>query len=216
MLASEPNDALRTFKSIFPWVSSPPSSASSNPQFLHWAEHLLGRGALLASETTKSQLSNIDERTLEFGLNCFRLWASQPEVKRSEVSSVADPATTPGLSSRTSLWKSYYDFLSMILQEDLEYFPSSNGPKRAQIATEFRRVEATCENVLLRNTKFPKASSSNAKIEGWVEQVIRNWEIFCGVEWCDDDFGEGGQDAVSRNVLDVSVRLRTASIITRN
>jgi hypothetical protein len=34
--------------------------------------------------------------------------------------------------------------------------------------------------------------------------VISNWEVLCGPEWQDSDLGEGGQNAVSRNVLDVS------------
>jgi hypothetical protein len=61
-----------------------------------------------------------------------------------------------------------------------------------------------CENILLRTVKFPRAHVQNHLVEEWVEQVIRNWEVLCGPEWCDDDLGEGGQDGVSRNVLDVS------------
>lgn len=99
---------------------------------------------------------------------------------------------------------SYYEFLSTILQHGFPYSAHGEGPRRVQLSTEFRRVESVCENILLRTVKFPKAHSRNRQVEDWVEKVIRNWEVLCGPGWSDEDFGEGGQDAVSRNVLDVS------------
>jgi hypothetical protein len=81
----------------------------------------------------------------------------------------------------------------------------NDGPDRPQLASELRRIEAICENNLLRDVKFPTASSSNSEVEEWVEQVISNWEVLCGPHWQDQDLGEGGQNTVGRNVLDVSV-----------
>jgi hypothetical protein len=81
----------------------------------------------------------------------------------------------------------------------------NDGPDRPQLASELRRIEAICENNLLREVKFPTASSSNSEVEEWVEQVIGNWEVLCGPHWQDQDLGEGGQNTVGRNVLDVSV-----------
>jgi hypothetical protein len=51
---------------------------------------------------------------------------------------------------------------------------------------------------------FPTASSQDSQVEEWVEQVISNWQVLCGPEWQDSDLGEGGQNAVGRNVLEVS------------
>lgn len=161
---------------------------------------------MLAYELFISKAPNYDEANLEFGLRSLRLWASHPDIKGSDPAVAAD-ITPTNSSSKTSLWRAYYDLLSIVLQNDLQYPPMSDAPKRVQLSTEFRRIEATCENVLLRHSKFPKANVSNQEVELWVKQVIHNWEVFCSAEWCDDDFGEGGQGAISRNVLDVSSSL---------
>ncbi|EGD87818.2 hypothetical protein H112_04288 [Trichophyton rubrum D6] len=163
---------------------------------------------MLAYELFISKAPNYDEANLEFGLRSLRIWASHPDIKGSDPAVVAD-ITLTNSSSKTSLWRAYYDILSIVLQNDLQYPPMSNAPKRVQLSTEFRRIEATCENVLLRHSKFPKANVSNQEVELWVKQVIHNWEVFCSAEWCDDDFGEGGQGAISRNVLDILYRAAT-------
>ncbi|KAK2877770.1 hypothetical protein FQN49_001223 [Arthroderma sp. PD_2] len=163
---------------------------------------------MLAYELFISRSPDYDESSLEFGLRSLRLWASHPDIKGSDPAVAAD-ITPTNSSSKTSLWRAYYDLLSIILQNELTYPPTSDGPKRVQLSAEFRRIEATCENVLLRHSKFPKANVVNQEVELWVKQVIRNWEVFCGAEWCDDDFGEGGQGAISRNVLDILYRAAT-------
>lgn len=80
------------------------------------------------------------------------------------------------------------------------------APERPQLVSEMRRVEAICENNILRDVKFPTANSGSEEVEEWVEQVIMNWEVLCGPHWRDDDLGEGGQSSYGRNVLDVSAR----------
>jgi hypothetical protein len=96
----------------------------------------------------------------------------------------------------------------------------NDGPERPQLAGELRRIEAICENNLLREVKFPTASSNNSEVEEWVEQVIRNWEVLCGPHWQDQDLGEGGQNTVGRNVLDVSanqvIHLRVFADVSLN
>jgi hypothetical protein len=152
------------------------------------------------------------EPATEIALKAFRLWSSHPQIKRREVSSTVPALQLTGPSdpaSQASIWMSYYKFLSTILQRGLVYFPPpSQGSVRAQLASEIRRIEAICENVLLREVRFPRASSSNPQVESWVEQVIRNWEVLCGPDWRDEDLGEGGQDALGRNVLDVRTHSR--------
>lgn len=210
-LLSGPVDAVKTLKAIFPRVSSPTSAATSNPQYLFWSERLLAKTASLSSETVVIENSQVEEPTVEFALRSFRAWASHHDVKQGDPASTTDESTPASPGSRSSIWRAYYDLLSRILQQNLPYTPTSEGPIRPQLASEFRRVETICENALLRNTKFPKADGSNQEIENWVEQVIQNWQIFCGPEWQEWDFGEGGHDALSRNVLDVSPFVRSAA-----
>lgn len=196
-------DALRTFRSIFARASSPATNQLPNPQFFFWSEQTLAKGASLASDVVVNLGPGADESTIEFALTSFRAWASHSEVKRGDTAPViASAPASPG--PRASLWKAYYILLSTILQQGVAYIPPVEGSKRVHLSTEFRRVESVCESTLLKNTKFPKANSSGKVVEEWVEEVIRNWEVLCGPKWCDDDLGEGGQDAVSRNVLDVS------------
>ncbi|EEH46071.1 uncharacterized protein PADG_02221 [Paracoccidioides brasiliensis Pb18] len=200
-------DAIRTFKSVLPWASTFVSNSPSSPQFLFWSEQLLSKAALIASEAAaEGPLAN--ENTVEFALRAFRLWASHPNVKQGDEASTALGTAPTNSVSRASIWKAYYGILSSTLRQ-VAYDSPSESPKRAQLTTELRRVEAICENILIKNTKFPKAEVANKEVEDWVEQVMQNWEILCGPEWRDDDFGEGGQDAFSRNVLDMLYRAAT-------
>ncbi|PGH01211.1 hypothetical protein AJ79_07982 [Helicocarpus griseus UAMH5409] len=206
--ASKIEDAIRTFESVLPWASAPVSSSPSSPQFLFWSEQLLAKAALLSSQAASTEGPLANEKTAEFALKTFRLWAAHRNVKQGDPASTLPSSAPASPGSRASLWRAYYDFLTLILRKEV-HIPSSEGQKRTQLTTEFRRVETTCENILLKNTTFPKAEVANKEVEAWVEQVIQNWEILCGPEWHDDDFGEGGQDAVSRNVLDMLYRAAT-------
>ena len=174
-----------------------------SPQYFLWSEQFLAKCALLASDTGTAG-ETPSSATVEFALWAFRAWASHGDINQVDPASSAGKNLADGLGSRFSIWMSYYRFLSVVLQRRLPYSPPAEGPHRVQLFSEFRRVETVCENILLRNVKFPRAHGANHQIERWVEQVIQNWEVLCSHEWSDGDFGEGGQDAVSRNVLDVS------------
>lgn len=168
----------------------------------------MSKTALTASEQACEGTSAASETATEIALKAFRLWSAHPQVKKRELSPTVPASQLAGPSepaSQTSIWMSYYKFLSTILQRGMVYFPQSQsqGSVRAQLASEIRRIEAICENVLLREVRFPRANANNPQVESWVEQVIRNWEVLCGPEWRDEELGEGGQDAVGRNVLDV-------------
>jgi hypothetical protein len=171
---------------------------------LHWSEQLAAESALAASTEAIKDLPAVDEDLMNTALRLLRLWSAHPNVKQG-VSPYTDGSgeCTP----KYLTWKSYYDLLSAILQNDLAYIPPASGPERQQLATEIRRVELIYEASLLRETKFPTADTENTQIESWVEQVIRNWEILCGPQWNDEELGEGGQNAVGRNVLDVGVSI---------
>jgi hypothetical protein len=158
----------------------------------------------MASEEARNSSPYSDPRHVEIALKLFRLWAALPAVKQGLAvpkPSHLDASTT---LSRTAIWKAYYGFLTTVLQDGLVYTAPNDGPGRPQLASELRRIESICEGNLLREVKFPTASSNNSDVEEWVEQVIRNWEVLCGPHWQDQDLGEGGQNAVGRNVLDVS------------
>lgn len=203
-MVGEIDETLEAFAALIPWLSNGTLTSTSNAQFLSWAETLLGKGALLASETATKSSPHSDKRHVEIALRMFRLWAALPAVKQGLASAQTLCTDASGSPSRATIWKAYYGFLTTVLQDDLDYTPFHDGPARPQLASELRRIESICEGHLLREVKFPTASSNNSQVEEWVEQVIKNWEVLCGPHWQDQDLGEGGQNAVGRNVLDVS------------
>lgn len=104
-------------------------------------------------------------------------------------------------SSYLPTWGQYYDTLSVLLQRETtqQVFDS-----RLQQSVELKKVEATYESVLLKESKFPSANEANTQIESWVDQVMANWRVLCGHTWQDEDLGEGGKLSLGRGVIDVS------------
>ncbi|KAJ5381285.1 uncharacterized protein N7496_003713 [Penicillium cataractarum] len=202
------DETLETFASLMPWLSSG-KLGSNNAQFLSWTETLLCKGAIMASEEARNSSPYSDPRHVEIALRLFRLWAALPAVKQGLAAPKSSHLDASTSLSRTSIWKAYYGLLTTVLQEDLVYTAPSDGPERPQLASELRRIEAICENNLFREVQFPTASSNNSEVEEWVEQVISNWEVLCGPHWHDQDLGEGGQNTVGRNVLDILYRAAT-------
>ncbi|EXJ79900.1 hypothetical protein A1O3_08185 [Capronia epimyces CBS 606.96] len=192
---------------LLPWLDSNRSLIISTPQLLYWAQQLLARVALGFHQPHESGAPTASsDESLPFRLQAYRHWAVLA-VRNQDIS----PSTYgngPGHLSKLAVWRSYYRFLSAILQQ---------GPKSLQVAsitrpdlaTELRRAETTCENELLRHTQFPRAHESNTVIEEWVEEAIHNWHVLCGPDWSDSDLGEGGRNSVGRNVLDMLYRAAT-------
>ncbi|KAJ5573645.1 Tetratricopeptide-like helical [Penicillium hispanicum] len=203
------DDTLETFASLVPWLSGGMLANTTNAQFLSWAETMLRKGATAASEEASRSLPSSNPRHVEIALQLFRLWSAHPAVKQGLASPNASFADSSDQPSHTSIWQSYYRFLTTVLQNGLEYTAPNDGPERPQLASELRRIESICEGHLLREVKFPTASSNNSQMEEWVELVISNWEVLCGPRWQDSDLGEGGQNAVGRNVLDILYRAAT-------
>lgn len=203
-----PNEALETIASLTPWLSGHSQTFSSSPQLSYWSEKLLAKGAQLAGDQICTNPAVVDDGLAKTTLTLFRLWSAHPITKQPISSSNgAQNGDTARPISKFAIWKSYYDVLTTILQHSLPYFPMTIAPERPQLVSEMRRVEAICENNILRDIKFPTANSGSEEVEDWVEQVIMNWEVLCGPHWRDDDLGEGGQSAYGRNVLDVSAWL---------
>ncbi|KAE8164192.1 hypothetical protein BDV40DRAFT_120029 [Aspergillus tamarii] len=199
-------NALDTLQSLTLWLSSHNELSSDNSQFLHWSEQLASESALVASTEALKTVPVADEALMKTALSLLRVWSAHPHVKQGASPHIDgfDVCTPKYLT-----WKSYYDLLSATLQHDLAYVPPASGPERQQLAAEIRRVESMYESSLLRETRFPTAYAESTQIEDWVEQVITNWEILCGPQWTDEDLGEGGQNAVGRNVLDILYRAAT-------
>ncbi|KAL3465818.1 hypothetical protein BJX64DRAFT_251918 [Aspergillus heterothallicus] len=205
---SSPQDALHTFNSLASWLGSQNYSSSSS-QFLYWSEKVLADGALIAGDEVRKTIADPSPEFVKVALSLFRAWSSHPALKTGPSSQGSHSESASELVSKSSIWKSYYDLLSAILQHGLPYNAPTGNPGRPQLADELRRVESICEANLLRDVKFPKADSGNKTIEIWVEQVIRNWKELCGPQWHDEELGEGGQNAVGKNVLDILYRAAT-------
>ncbi|PYI09989.1 putative filamentation protein [Aspergillus sclerotiicarbonarius CBS 121057] len=208
-MTSDPYGALETLHSLAPWLTSQLQSSINTPQFIYWSEKLLAEAASLAGEEACKDIAVAGAQTIATALGFFRLWASHPQVKLVALPQgmLIDGSAEP--VSRSPIWKSYYSLLSSILQQGLPYSPPVSGPEHPQLASEIRRVESLCEASVLRETEFPAADSTSPEIEAWVEQVIQNWEVLCGSNWTDEELGEGGQNSIGRNVLDVLYRAAT-------
>jgi hypothetical protein len=163
----------------------------------------LGNGALLASDQVTKRPQYSDPRHADIALRLLRLWASHPAVKQGVSTNNASNVDGFNPAPRASVWTAYYKLLTAVLQNGVTYTGPNDGPDRPQLSSELRRVETIYERNLLSEVMFPTASSQNSQVEEWVEQVISNWQVLCGPEWQDSDLGEGGQNAVGRNVLEV-------------
>lgn len=193
-------DAIHTFSSVLPWLASIPAIASESSLFKMWTERLLVRLCQLCDQSTETGEYVEPSEVLQ----AYRFWAKFWDV-------TGGGSGAEGMAPhRRSAWKAYYSTLSMMLQHDFPYEPATSGPTgqpnvRLLQRAELKRVEATYESLLLKDTHFPKASGNNREIEAWADSVMVNWRILCGQSWSDPDLGEGGKEAVSRGVLDVSI-----------
>ncbi|KAL4800986.1 hypothetical protein BDV19DRAFT_352505 [Aspergillus venezuelensis] len=205
---SGPQDALQIFNSLAPWLNSTNLGSTSN-QFLYWCEKILADGALLSGDEVCTKVAEADGRNVAAALKYFRAWSSHSTVKSGTPSQ--DPLSQNSAEAvpSSSVWRSYYDLLSVILLHDLPYAAPTDGPGRPQLALELRRIEAISEANILRDVKFPTAETGNKGVENWVEQVIANWKKLCGPEWHDYELGEGGQAALGKAVLDILYRAAT-------
>ncbi|KAL9079732.1 MAG: hypothetical protein Q9157_001405 [Trypethelium eluteriae] len=212
------NEAIGTYIASLPYLSSIISLSTTSkgayvldPQLHRWAEQIFSRLCGLLSQ--RMQHLPVDEQGK--ALEAFRLWAKfchyQPKAGLVDV-------TETGIVSgvkRRDVWKAYYDSLSIVLTHNAQSSQIASsfsvGPadaektvvtaRRAQRA-ELKRIETCYESLLLEETTFPKAIQRNDEVERWVEAVIANWRIFCGPTWQDEELGEGGKAAVSRDVLE--------------
>jgi hypothetical protein len=199
-------DAVTTYSSILPWLSSLDATSTESSQFKMWSEHLLVRLCQLSDQNDRTD----DRISSTQALQTFRYWAKFWETTKGSGSDAAKSSL-----HRRLAWKAYYDTLSSILQNDLPYEAEpilstaekpalqSQSDIRLRQRAELKRVETVYESLLIKETHFPKASESNHDIGVWIDSAIGNWRLLCGPTWTDHDVGEGGKEGVSRSVLDV-------------
>ncbi|KAH7074480.1 filamentation protein-like protein [Paraphoma chrysanthemicola] len=205
-------DAVTTYSSVIPWLSNSPTTAES-PQSKMWTESLLVRLCQLSDQSTGPG----EHITSTEALRTYRYWATFWDASGRGAGSEAPTAAR----HRRLAWKAYYDTLSSILRHNLAYDPESlpSTSEKAPIHTqsglrlrqraELKRVETVYEGLLIKETRFPKASETNHEIEAWVDSVMDNWRLLCGPTWTDADLGEGGKEGIGRSVLDILYRAAT-------
>ncbi|RAR11452.1 filamentation protein [Stemphylium lycopersici] len=206
-------EAVTAYSSVIPWMSTATTPATESAQFKMWGEQSVVRLCHLSDQSS----STGDSINAAEALRTYRYWAKfWDATSKHGGSDVANSAR-----HRRLAWKAYYDSLSTILRYDLPYEPDTTpiiqekpapDPQseiRLRQRAELKRVEAVYENLLIKETKFPKASETNHEVESWVDSVMDNWRLLCGPTWSDDDLGEGGKEGVARGVLDILYRAAT-------
>ncbi|KKY25631.1 putative filamentation protein [Phaeomoniella chlamydospora] len=194
-------ESLETFQSLLPWITSSITGTAFSKQRSYWTDQFLAQLALVAS---KDEEILFNQR--ELALQAFRHWAIRAQKQQNVGSDIGFGFVFP---SQPQIWKAYFQFLSRLIQKSYEYPDDSDLAPKLQQYVEYKRVESMYENVLMKTVRFPKAHDSSLEIEGWVEQVIRNWRVLCGPQWTDEELGQGGKNAVGRVVLDVLYRAAT-------
>lgn len=207
----EQDEARRLYLGI---ASHAPGSRSA--ELRRWTERSLARACMFIWRATdRHSISSLSD-----ALRCFQSWSDFWQRA---------PPTGPANAShldiaRREVWEASYHLLSIILQQGLLYAPSQTSTStllvfpsddlsdeqsssaRLRQRTALKRVEATYESLLLSETQFPKASQANVEVEEWVERAIANWNVFCGPQWTEAELGDGGQEAMSRGVLEILYR----------
>ncbi|KAF2086950.1 filamentation protein-like protein [Saccharata proteae CBS 121410] len=214
--------AIETYESVLPYLSSIPSFNTVSSQFRTYTEWLLARLGLW-SNLSETSAAREDPQA---SLRAFRVWSRLWENGSAQALGEAPDGQA---GSRRAVWKAYYDSLSEILRRGWLYSGASDqevsifkevpeqfaeeqiATMRLQQRAELKKVETMYEALVLKETRFPKASQNNKEIEEWVESVMDNWRIFCGPLWREEELGEGGKGGVGRSVLDILYRAATKS-----
>ncbi|KAK4956114.1 hypothetical protein LTR66_013379, partial [Elasticomyces elasticus] len=208
-------EARLAYQEALDWIDDAPSSVQNTHEYQHWAEMATaGYTTLVFRSVSTSSVEGLNETRA-----AFRAWAHRS--KRSPFP-MGLPASMPSSRDRMEVWKNYYDVLSIILHSDLCYSTLQAGnllclpdePRsaeelvnaRQEQRAELRHAQASFEALLIKASKFPKASQSNTNIEAWIESVIKNWRIFCGEGWSDEDLAPETKETVGRGVLDILYR----------
>lgn len=187
---------------MLPYITSLPSTFSDTPEYRYWTESLLTRHCILSSRhVTANQVSPISVVPPSRVLAPFRAYSKYWDTKSGSNTGTLFKAGDRH-SSHMRTWGCYYNTLSVLLQRETTQHVFDS---KLQQGVELKKVEATYESILLKETKFPRADQANLQIESWVDQVMANWRVMCGHTWQDEDLGDGGKAALGRGVLDVGL-----------
>ena len=186
---------------MLPYITSIPSTFANVLEHRYWTESLLTRHCMLSSRhVSANQMSpSISAVPPSRVLAPFRAYSKYWDTKSASSTGTLFKAGDRH-SSYMRTWASYYDTLSVLLQHETTQHVFES---KLQQGLELKKVEATYESILLKETKFPRADQDSSQIETWADQVIANWRVMCGHTWQDEDLGEGGKAALGRGVLDV-------------
>ena len=213
---NNPGDAMATYASTLPYISSVQSTFGASPEHRSTTELLLHRWCLLVRDHIALQFGNNGEPlspTALIGsysmLTPFRGWSS---FCKSEMDHGLDSRSqSPALPTRREVWRAYYDILTMLhhyrskgASKSANYITLSENLSNAVLSTETRYVEGVYEAILLSEVSFPRANEANPEVETWTDQVMNNWAIQCAPAWQDDDLEKGGKSGMSRRILAVS------------
>ncbi|KAI9712886.1 MAG: hypothetical protein M1812_006755 [Candelaria pacifica] len=207
-------EAVETMRSVLPVLNDMPSPEASGPQLQLWTERLLTRLCLVSVEQPEDlgYSHELLDRRFEQTLEAFRCWA---RLWRAKPGQGLGTSATIGATPQRRVWREYYTILSRILQTDRPYpAPTRGGSRdgltlRMQQIMEIKHVETMYESLLLAEVRFPKAQERNQEVEGWIDTVVRNWNVVCGSGWQGEDLGKGGKEAHARNLLDILYRAAT-------
>ena len=203
-------EALETFESALPVLSSTSSSQKQGKELRSWTELFLTGFCIISSLAIKSKVTSILESDTLAG---FRAWARFWETQGGEapIGGRAPQAEV----SRRHVWREYYITLSYLLQKELPFPTSALGTTHMQASTrlqqraELKRIEAKYEALLLGEVQFPKADDASEEVESFVDTAMQNWRVLCGSTWQEQDLGAGGSKATCRGVLDILYRAAT-------
>jgi len=196
------SEALRTYSSALPIIRSGPSRPIGT-ELRSWIELFLIGFCLVSSRAIKAKIISLLESE---ALAAFRAWAAFWDGGNANP---LEASTLEKNLSRRHVWLEYYITMSELLNQALPFpttalIPNYAGTStRAQQRAELKQVEAKYFQLLYSGTTFPRANESNDEVENFVELLMQNWRILCGRSWPVQDRGEGGSDALSRDVLEM-------------
>ncbi|PSK56654.1 hypothetical protein B9Z65_6278 [Elsinoe australis] len=201
--------AEQTFESVIPVVDGARGAVMEYPEIHRWASRVLAE--LVTASMAGSEEHNLD--SMNRTLVRLRTWSTIGRDAPREKSSSTSPS---------QIWRSYHTLLADILRSNLVYTGSETQPlavssnniphstlsaQRSKQILELGTVARACEQALMMETDFPKASASNEVLETFADEVVHCWRIMIGHEWTDADIGEKGKVGVTRTVLDFLYRV---------
>ena len=199
---------MQFYESILPNISKANFTVGTFPEYRLWSERLLARHCMLSARHVSTN-AQTPRKLLAKGsfiepaciLKPYRVWADIWDLNHSRSLGQQSNVNVEHGSSRTRIWKEYYEILSFLIQHRIlePVFES-----RLQHVQELKKVEDVHESNLLKETSFPKADQASFEIDHWTDQVMANWRAMLGAAWNEEDLGSGGRIALTRGVSDVS------------